>query len=157
MMQTDRLKPSFLALATSCVLSSSPPAFAQGCSDLNLEFNVYFQSESVELTPQAKDVVDQAISNIVQSSQSKRATGCVLYPVKITGHTDRYGSQSKNQALSSAMAYSVADYLIGRHGISANAMNLSAEGENRLAVPTGDNEKRAENRRVTVAFEFGDG
>lgn len=131
------------------------PKTDRNCSILNQNFTLYFGSESSELTSEAKGVINQAFDNVGHASQNYDEGNCVFLPVKVTGYTDRYGSEQKNQVLSSAMAHSVADYLTARHDIAYEAMTLSAKGEAEPAVVTGDNEKNVQNRRVTVSLEFG--
>ncbi|MEP4051380.1 MAG: OmpA family protein [Litorimonas sp.] len=137
------------------IAAKPKPKTDRDCSKLNQNFTLYFGSESSELTSEAKGVIIQAFETVGSASQNFDEGDCVFLPVKVTGHTDRYGSEQKNQVLSSAMAHSVADYITARFDIAYEAMTLSAKGEVEPAVVTGENEKNAQNRRVTVSLEFG--
>ncbi|GAB4262106.1 MAG: hypothetical protein Kow0065_12770 [Methylomicrobium sp.] len=67
--------------------------------------------------------------------------------VSIEGHTDNFGSDSYNQALSQRRAHAVKKYLVD-HGISASRMEAHGYGESR-PIDTNDTEEgRYNNRRV---------
>jgi outer membrane protein OmpA-like peptidoglycan-associated protein len=69
--------------------------------------------------------------------------------VIVDGYTDTTGSQDHNQQLSEARADAVAAVL-KRHGINGARISTRGFGESRLAVPTGDQVKEAQNRRVVI-------
>jgi outer membrane protein OmpA-like peptidoglycan-associated protein len=69
--------------------------------------------------------------------------------VIVDGYADTTGSRDHNQQLSEARAGAVAD-MLKRHGISGARISTRGFGETRLAVPTGDEVKQAQNRRVVI-------
>ncbi|MBV9548996.1 MAG: OmpA family protein [Alphaproteobacteria bacterium] len=69
--------------------------------------------------------------------------------VVVDGYTDTTGTPAHNQELSEARADAVADVL-KRHGIESARISARGFGESKLAVPTGDQVKEAENRRVVI-------
>ena len=103
-------------------------------------FTVYFAFDSADLD-------DAAAKVVAEIADSQRQTGA---SVGITsGHTDRAGSVSYNTALSRRRAEAVARALNGAD-VSRDNMVVEFFGENRPAVPTGDGERRPENRRVEI-------
>jgi OOP family OmpA-OmpF porin len=69
--------------------------------------------------------------------------------VIVNGYADTTGPEGHNQALSQSRADAVAGVL-KRHGISSARISSHGFGEERLAVPTGDNVREAANRRVVI-------
>jgi outer membrane protein OmpA-like peptidoglycan-associated protein len=69
--------------------------------------------------------------------------------VVVDGYTDTTGTPDHNQQLSEARAEAVAAVL-KRHGINNARISTHGYGETRLAVPTGDQVKQAQNRRVVI-------
>jgi len=101
---------------------------------------VYFDFDRATLTPDGRRVIDQAIA-------AAKAGG---YPqIQIVGHTDTAGTNDYNVALSNRRADAVADYMVG-HGIPAEEIQVAAEGEQNLAVPTPDGVPNGPNRRVLI-------
>jgi outer membrane protein OmpA-like peptidoglycan-associated protein len=101
---------------------------------------VYFDFDRATLTPDGRQVVDQAIA-------AAKAGG---YPqIQVIGHTDTAGANDYNVALSNRRADAVADYMVG-HGIPAEEIQVAAEGEQNLAVPTSDGVPNQPNRRVLI-------
>ncbi|MFA7428738.1 MAG: OmpA family protein [Rhodospirillaceae bacterium] len=70
-------------------------------------------------------------------------------PVIIEGHTDTSGSAEYNLGLSERRAEAVAAALAER-GVARNRMELRARGQEDLRVPTGDEVREPQNRRVRV-------
>ena len=71
--------------------------------------------------------------------------------MSIVGHADTVGSQAYNQGLSERRARRVANALVDR-GVPANIMTLAGRSENDPAVPTGDNVREPQNRRVEITL-----
>ena len=69
--------------------------------------------------------------------------------VEVTGHTDTLGSADDNDRLSDLRAREILGAL-AREGISRSSMVAVGRGERALRVPTPDNVRNAENRRVEV-------
>ncbi|MCH8214211.1 MAG: OmpA family protein [Proteobacteria bacterium] len=103
-------------------------------------FTVYFAFDS-------SDLDDAAAKVVAEIADSQRQTGASV--VITSGHTDRAGSVSYNTALSRRRAEAVARALNGAD-VSRDNMVVEFFGENRPAVPTGDGERRPENRRVEI-------
>lgn len=103
-------------------------------------FTVYFAFDSADLD-------DAAAKVVAEIADSQRQTGASV--VITSGHTDRAGSVSYNTALSRKRAEAVARALNGAD-VSRDNMVVEFFGENRPAVPTGDGERRPENRRVEI-------
>lgn len=103
-------------------------------------FTVYFAFDS-------SDLDDVAARVVAMIADSQRRTGASV--VITSGHTDRAGSVSYNTALSRRRAEAVARALNGAD-VSRDNMVVEFFGENQPAVPTGDGERRPENRRVEI-------
>ena len=101
---------------------------------------VYFAFDSTDLD-------DAAAKVVAEIADSQRRSGASV--VITSGHTDRAGSASYNTALSRRRAEAVARALTGAD-VSRDNMVVEFFGENRPAVPTGDGERRPENRRVEI-------
>lgn len=103
---------------------------------------VFFDWDKSDITSEAETILDSAITAYA---------GCNSAPVKLTGHTDRSGSDQYNTGLSGQRNDSVSAYLTG-HGIPAGAVTAQADGETMPRVPTGDGVREAQNRRVEITF-----
>ncbi len=116
------------------VQAAAPPDVKAG------PFTVYFAFDSAALD-------DAAAKVVTEIADGHRRTGASV--VITAGHTDRAGSVSYNTALSRRRAEAVARALTGAD-VSRDNMVVEFFGENRPAVPTGDGERRPENRRVEI-------
>lgn len=101
---------------------------------------VYFDFDRATLTPAGRQVVDQAIAAAKNGGNPQ---------IQIVGHTDTAGASDYNIALSNRRADAVADYMVA-HGIPAEEIQVAADGEQNLAVPTGDGVPNGSNRRVVI-------
>ncbi|NNC60545.1 MAG: OmpA family protein [Erythrobacter sp.] len=77
------------------------------------------------------------------------AEACNWRSFGVTGHTDRAGSNSYNDALSMRRAQSAAN-LMESLGIDRSRMTIRAEGETKPRVPTEDGVRNPQNRRVEI-------
>lgn len=103
---------------------------------------VYFASGSATLSHAARTALDQAASDA-------RPTGDIV----IAGRTDNVGSNSVNQALASARARTVREYLRSRLPSHFNhAFTLDAQGACCFAASNDTPEGRQQNRRVEIVF-----
>jgi outer membrane protein OmpA-like peptidoglycan-associated protein len=116
------------------VQAAAPPDVKAG------PFTVYFAFDSTDLDDAAAKVVAE-----IADSQRRTSASVVI----TSGHTDRAGSVSYNTALSRRRAEAVARALNGAD-VSRDNMVIEFFGESRPAVPTGDGERRPENRRVEI-------
>jgi outer membrane protein OmpA-like peptidoglycan-associated protein len=69
--------------------------------------------------------------------------------IEIQGHTDSFGSRSKNQELSEKMAHAVMDYLI-KKGVESSRLTAIGFGEERPVAPNTSAEGRESNRRIEI-------
>ena len=117
------------------------PVDLQGCVLFNgvLE-GVKFVSGSAELTPHARDVLDNVASQLISHTQVK---------IQIRAHTDNTGSAKSNQNLSKQRVIAVARYLIGK-GIATSRLSARAYGESRPIANNNTERGRGKNRRVEI-------
>lgn len=78
----------------------------------------FFNLDSAKLTPEAQQVVDQAVKT-AKASRGK--------PIHITGYTDTTGTASYNMRLSKQRARTVADAMIAQ-GVDANRITTEGVG-----------------------------
>lgn len=104
---------------------------------------LYFEDNSVELTPESKALLPEAI-DVIGSSARKKVT--------ITGHADRFGSEGRNHAMAFHRALEIRDMLLA-NGIGFARVAASERGERAPQARTPDGVKAAANRRVVIDFE----
>ncbi len=108
---------------------------------------VFFDWDKSDITPEAANILDNAISNYQNCGNSQ---------VMLAGHADRSGSASYNVGLSQRRADAVKGYLSGR-GISDGVISTEAFGESRPRVETADGVRELQNRRVEIMYGPGSG
>jgi len=108
---------------------------------VNVGDRVFFETDSSELTPQARQTLD------------KQAQWLGLYghyAFTIEGHADERGTREYNIALGARRAQTVRDYLISR-GVSGQRMHTISYGKERPVAVCDDISCWSQNRRaVTV-------
>jgi outer membrane protein OmpA-like peptidoglycan-associated protein len=92
----------------------------------------------------------QALATIKQAADAFKAKGSAR--ITATGHTDTSGPEAYNMALSLRRANAVKDALV-RDGVPAQAITVIGKGESQLLVPTGDNVREPQNRRVEIVIQ----
>jgi len=121
--------------------ASTAPAAATEAPSVSL--SVEFASGSANLTPQARQTLDQ-LGKALSSSDLAQ------YRFRIEGHTDTVGSADYNKALSQQRADAVAAYLESKFGVSSARLQAVGMGEQGLVVATPPNTPNDKNRRVAV-------
>jgi outer membrane protein OmpA-like peptidoglycan-associated protein len=96
------------------------------------------------------NISDQALTTIRQAAAAFKSKGSAR--ITATGHTDTSGPESYNMALSLRRANAVKDGLV-REGVPAQAITVIGKGESQLLVPTGDNVREPQNRRVEIVVQ----
>jgi len=106
------------------------------------EYVVYFNFDDSNIRESDEAILNKAARDITRYNPRE---------VRIAGYTDTRGSMAYNSVLSATRADNVSDYLTDL-GVSNFVVDEDAMGETNLAVPTGDEVKLQENRRVTIQF-----
>ncbi|MEQ9004269.1 MAG: OmpA family protein [Pseudomonadales bacterium] len=102
-----------------------------------------FASGSARLTAEHDTVlglVQQALAEFPEAN------------IVIEGHTDSFGSDATNQALSQERADAVAQYLLARSPISPTAITALGYGESRPVANNETAEGRTRNRRIDIVI-----
>ncbi|NIZ02606.1 OmpA family protein [Thalassospira lucentensis] len=105
-------------------------------------FTIFFDFDSVAITPVSERVLDAAAEQWAQS----------MGEINVVGHTDSSGSASYNLKLSERRANAALSELTGR-GIKASSVDTDAVGEGDLLIPTPDGVREPRNRRVTISVD----
>ena len=126
---------------TAAVGTGAAPAGSQQDFVVNVGDRVFFETDSSELTPQARATLDK---------QSQWLQMYNRYAFTVEGHSDERGTREYNIALSARRAQAVRDYLASR-GIEPNRMRTIAYGKERPVAVCDDISCWSQNRRsVTV-------
>jgi len=106
------------------------------------QFLVFFGFDKSVLTPEALDIIRIAAKSAEEGQ-----------PIRIdaTGHADRSGSSTYNQALSVRRAEAVRTALVSM-GIAATDISITGKGEASPLVKTADGVREAQNRRVEIVL-----
>jgi len=132
--------PRSTAPAPTRTASTAPTGTTEAPS---VSLSVEFASGSADLTPQARQTLDQ-LGKALSSSDLAQ------YHFRIEGHTDTVGSADFNKALSQQRADAVAAYLESKFGVNQSRLQAVGMGEEGLVVPTPPNTPNEKNRRVAV-------
>jgi outer membrane protein OmpA-like peptidoglycan-associated protein len=103
---------------------------------------VFFDWDRADLTDRARQIIADAAAN-ARTTRSTR--------IEVSGHADRSGTPQYNQRLSQRRAEAVAAELV-RQGVARNEIGVEAFGESRPLVPTADNVREPQNRRVEIVL-----
>jgi peptidoglycan-associated lipoprotein len=108
---------------------------------VNVGDRVFFETDSTELTPQARGTLDKQAQWLQLYNR---------YSFTIEGHADERGTREYNIALGARRAQTVHDYLASR-GVDANRMRTISYGKERPVAVCNDISCWSQNRRaVTV-------
>jgi peptidoglycan-associated lipoprotein len=108
---------------------------------VNVGDRVFFETDSTELTPQARAILDKQAQWLQQYGN---------YAFTIEGHADERGTREYNIALGARRAQTVRDYLAAR-GIQPQRMRTVSYGKERPVAVCNDISCWSQNRRaVTV-------
>lgn len=108
---------------------------------VNVGDRVFFETDSTDLTPQARATLDNQAQWLAQYNQ---------YTFTIEGHADERGTREYNIALGARRAQTVREYLAAR-GVQPNRMRTISYGKERPVAVCNDISCWSQNRRsVTV-------
>lgn len=108
---------------------------------VNVGDRVFFETDSTELTPQARATLDKQAQWLSQYSQ---------YTFTIEGHADERGTREYNIALGARRSQAARDYLAAR-GVHPSRMRTISYGKERPVAVCNDISCWSQNRRaVTV-------
>ena len=112
---------------------------------VNVGDRVFFETDSVELTPQARATLDKQAQWLAQYNR---------YSFTIEGHADERGTREYNIALGARRAQAVRDYLTSR-GVEANRMRTISYGKERPVAVCNDISCWSQNRRAVTVLNAG--
>jgi len=104
-----------------------------------VSYGIYFDVNKDEVKPESFGTLSD-IAKVLKENPSVK--------IKIIGHTDSDGDDSKNLDLSKRRAASVKNVLSGEFGIDANRIKTDGMGETVPIAPNTTSENKAKNRRV---------
>lgn len=107
------------------------------------EFQLYFQTGSVELTDESRGRIDAIVA-----AAKQRPFPFLL----IAGHADATGSDEINDRVARQRAEAVRSLLVGQ-GLDGVAMRATSHGKRIPLVPTPDGVPEPRNRRVGVTVQ----
>ena len=112
---------------------------------VNVGDRVFFETDSTELTPQARATLDKQAQWLSQYNR---------YSFTIEGHADERGTREYNIALGAKRSQAARDYLAAR-GIQANRMRTISYGKERPVAVCNDISCWSQNRRAVTVLNAG--
>ena len=109
---------------------------------VNVGDRVFFETDSTELTPQARTTLDK---------QAQWLNNYGQYAFTVEGHADERGTREYNIALGARRAQTVREYLASR-GVSAQRMRTISYGKERPVALCNDISCWSQNRRVVTVL-----
>jgi peptidoglycan-associated lipoprotein len=109
---------------------------------VNVGDRVFFETDSTELTPQARATLDSQVQWLQRYSQ---------YTFTLEGHADERGTREYNIALGARRAQTVREYLASR-GINPQRMRTISYGKERPVAVCDDISCWSQNRRVVTVL-----
>ena len=109
---------------------------------VNVGDRVFLETDSTELTPQARATLDK---------QAQWLSNYGQYAFTVEGHADERGTREYNIALGARRAQTVREYLVSR-GVSAQRMRTISYGKERPVALCNDISCWSQNRRVVTVL-----
>ncbi|MDH7514966.1 MAG: OmpA family protein [Bacteroidota bacterium] len=106
---------------------------------------VYFEFDKADVRPEYARQLDRLFEDVLK----KLIAGNVDFEVQLDAHTDDYGTEEYNIALSRRRGEAVSKYLSSK-GVPRSVIVMNAYGETRPVAPNDTEEGRQLNRRVEV-------
>ncbi|HYM01778.1 MAG TPA: OmpA family protein [Stellaceae bacterium] len=122
--------------------ATAPAAAPAPAPAPTLEFNVFFDFDKSNLTPEGRKIVDKA---------AEAASGNKAWRIVLVGKADLAGTDPYNMDLSHRRADAVRDALVADH-VARDRIDASWVGERQPPVPTPDGVREPRNRVVTITF-----
>ncbi|WP_041794301.1 OmpA family protein [Pararhodospirillum photometricum] len=119
------------------------PVAAKAVVQVPESYLVFFDFNSVAITPEAAGIVNSA----AKAAKSKGTS-----TIEVTGHADRSGTPVYNERLSMRRAEAVMAEL-ERNGIPRSSVAVYAKGESDPLVQTPDGVREPQNRRVVILLK----
>lgn len=140
-----QLNHSFLIGVRYAFNSPVPPSPAPAPSPVAASvparsYLVFFDWDKASLTDRARQIIEEAAKN----SQHIQYT-----QIEVNGYTDTSGKPAYNTQLSIRRAQNVAGELV-RDGVPRAAISIHGFGDTHLLVPTGQDVREPQNRRVEI-------
>ena len=141
-------------LVAACANNPNDPNAAGGSASTpgseqdfvgNVGDRVFFDSDSSELSSQARATLDKQATWLNQYSR---------YSFTIEGHADERGTREYNIALGARRAQATRDYLVSR-GVSAQRMRTISYGKERPVAVCNDISCWSQNRRAVTVLNAG--
>ena len=110
---------------------------------VNVGDRVFFETDSTELTPQARATLDK---------QAQWLSNYSRYNFTIEGHADERGTREYNIALGARRAQTVREYLVSR-GVSGQRMRTISYGKERPVAVCDDISCWSQNRRAVTVLD----
>jgi outer membrane protein OmpA-like peptidoglycan-associated protein len=126
-----QLRDSLAHPSASLTTQSSSSALA------TMEEKIHFATDKAELTPESKEILDSKIA-IFRTNPRMR--------IIITGNTDERASDTHNMGLGRRRSDMAKAYLVA-HGIDADRIEVSSEGERAPTAAGTSTNAQAQNRR----------
>jgi peptidoglycan-associated lipoprotein len=123
--------------------SSSATPGSQQDFVVNVGDRVFFETDSSELTEQARATLDK---------QAQWLNNYSRYAFTIEGHADERGTREYNIALGARRAQTVREYLVSR-GIAAQRMRTISYGKERPVAVCDDISCWSQNRRAVTVLD----
>ena len=127
---------------TSAMAAAAMPGSQQDFV-VNVGDRVFFETDSSELTEQARATLDK---------QSQWLNLYNRYAFTIEGHADERGTREYNLALGARRAETVRQYLVSR-GVSAQRMRTISYGKERPVATCDDISCWSQNRRAVIVLD----